>query len=262
MLAYKIWAPDYALWTQWAKPVLFATKDFSPVNALLDIPQIGWLPERTFHTMIVVDLPGKQGVEEGLALARLGYRPVPLYNGVNNPAKSRITDKPVNPDKPDKPNNTHGTMIVDAGEIAAALFSGAEVLRTLPITHGAPPAFLLDSNRMPFSSGKNYGWYDNRWCVFPQDMPSAAFLTKNGINEVIVRSDMVRDDLAHILFRYQEQKIKISLCGGNETRVTNISKPTWFKNLSYRFKVIMGLTRNPTGGFGALIPHQSSSGGG
>ena len=31
--------------------------------------------------MLIVDLPGKMGVLEGLGLAKLGYRPLPLYNG-------------------------------------------------------------------------------------------------------------------------------------------------------------------------------------
>jgi len=191
--------------------------------------------------MIIVDLPGKRGIEEGLALARLGYRPVPLYNGVN------------------KPNKEIGSSIVDVRDIEAALFAGAEVLRTLRIAPAAPPVFLLDSNRMTMF-GKLPGWYDNRWCVFPQDMPSATFLLKRRIQEVIVRSDKIRDDLSHILFRYQEQKIKVSLCCGSEINVKTVSKPRWFKSLLYRFKVMLGLTRNPAGGFGGFVGHSGGGG--
>ena len=240
---YKIWAPDDGLWTAWAKPVLFATGDFFFVDpSLVDIPQIGWLPERCYNTMIIVDLPGKQSVEEGLALARFGYRPVPLYNGVN------------------KPNKLSGHSIVDVAGIVTALFAGAEVLRALSIAPAAPPAFLLDSNRMTGGVIRSPGWYDNRWCVFPQDMPSAAFLAKRRIQEVIVRSYRIQDDLAHILYRYQEQKIKVSLCDGSEIKMKAVLKPRWFKSLLYRFKVILGLTRNPVGGFGGLVPHSSGGG--
>ena len=239
--AYKIWAPDNALWTECAKPVLFASvrTGESFMNApAMDIPHISWLLARSLHTMIVVDLPGKQGIEEGLALARLGYRPVPLYNGVIAP-------------------NVNST--ISSFEIAAALYAGAETLRTLPLILSSPPVFLLDSNRMA-GGKKTPGSYDNRWCVFPQDMPSAAFLSKQRIREVIVRTDVIRDDMAHILRRYQEQAFKISLCDGLEIKGVTVPKPSRFKSLFYRFKVIFGLTRNPAGGFGGLVP--VSSGGG
>ena len=44
----------------------------------------------------------------------------------------------------------------------------------LAATH-APPAFLLDSDRMK-APAPDPGRFDNRWLVFPQDFPSAAFL--------------------------------------------------------------------------------------
>jgi hypothetical protein len=188
--------------------------------------------------MIVVDLPGKQSVVEGLGLAQSGYRPVPLYNGVVAPNKS----------------STPSTS-----EIAAAMFAGAETLRALAIVSTAPPAFLLDSNRMT-GTGRIPGQFDNRWCIFPQDMPSAVFLLKRSIREIIVRSDCIRDDLAHVLLRYQEQGINISLCNGSEIKLVTVPKPSQFKSLFYRFKIILGLTRNPTGGFGGLIPLRSSGG--
>jgi hypothetical protein len=108
---------------------------------------------------------------------------------------------------------------------------------------------------------KQPGKYDNRWSVFPQDMPSAAFLSKRGIREVIVRSDRIQDDLAHILRRYQEQGIKISMCDGTEVREITVSKPSRFKSLFYRFGVILGLRRNAAGGFGGIVPEPSSGGG-
>lgn len=80
---YKIWAPNGALWTEWAKPVLFAN---TPKGSFeLQIPKLKWIAQTDYTTAIIVDLPGKEGVQEGLALARLGYRPVPLYNGVYGP---------------------------------------------------------------------------------------------------------------------------------------------------------------------------------
>ena len=238
--AYKTWAPDGARWTQWAKPVMF----MDPAESLftnLKIPEIDWIRELEQDTMIIVDLPGPDGVAESLALAHMGYRPVPLYNGVDGRVFS---------------------MAVKVGEIRKALFAGADKLAGYDISPEAPPVFMLDSNRMEVS-GKQPGTFDNRWCVFPQDMPSASFLQKAGIRRVIVRSDKIRNDLAHILLRYQKEGIEIFICPERETKKISIVKPSRFRSISYRFRVIMGLTRNGAGGFGAKIPEpmDSTSGG-
>lgn len=233
LATFKIWAPDHTLWAAWAKPVLFIHSPYRD-SALPDIPEIDWISKAEPHTMIVVDLPGEEGVEEGLALARLGYRPVPLYNGTSGP-------------------NDH-SKVVKVEDIATALFEGADELYALNLSPSAPPAFLLDSNRMR-GSRKEPGRYDNRWCVFPQDMPSASCLLQNGIREIIVRSDIIRDDLTHILCRYQEEGIEIYLCRDDgPPKKTTVTKPSQFKSLAYRFLVIWGLTRNAAGGFGGRIP--------
>lgn len=238
--AFKVWAPDGARWTQWAKPVMF----MDPAETLfprLVIPEADWLQGLESDTMIVADLPGERGVVESLALARMGYRPVPLYNGVDGRVHS---------------------MAVKVGDIRKALFTGADELYGCDISPDAPPVFMLDSNRMA-GSGKQPGTYDNRWCVFPQDMPSASFLLKAGIRKVIVRSDKIRNDLAHILLRYQKEGIEIYLCPDREIKKISVVKPSRFMSLSYRFRVIAGLSRNGAGGFGARIPEpvETSSGG-
>ena len=233
-----MWAPDDAVWSQWAKPVMFML----PAEISFrkpEIPEIGWIKSLERDTMIIADLPGQSGVMESLALARLGYRPVPLYNGVNG-----RTSK----------------MIVKVGEIQTALFSCADILAAYSISSDAPPVFMLDSNRMN-GRGKQPGTYDNRWCVFPQDMPSASFLLNAGIRRVIVRSDRIQNDLAHILLRYQKDGIEINLCSGEDIRKISVVKPSKFKSLSYRFSVILGLTRNAAGGFGGAIPEPMESSG-
>ncbi len=240
--AYRAWAPDDALWTQWAKPVLFMRSAEVSFKGL-EIPEAGWVQSLDNQAMLIVDLPGQKGVIESLALARMGYRPVPLYNGVDGRASS---------------------MLVEVGEIAKALFCGADMLAAYDISQEAPPVFMLDSNRMN-GRGKQPGTYDNRWCVFPQDMPSAAFLQNAGIHRVIVCSAGIQNDLSHILHRYQKEGIEICLCTGAGREIEKISvvRPSSFKSLSYRFGVIAGLTRNAAGGFGGSIPEptqRSSSG--
>ncbi len=117
---------------------------------------------------------------------------------------------------------------------------------------------MLDSKRMA-GCGKKPGTYDNRWCVFPQDMPSAAFLLNAGIRRVIVRSARIHNDLSHILLRYQKEGIEIQLCTGQEIEKITVVKPSRFRSISYRFSVILGLTRNSAGGFGGMIPEPTQS---
>jgi len=238
---YKIWAPNDVLWTEWVKPVLFANMPKERFEKI-DIPTLSWITQADYTTAIIVDLPGKEGVLEGLALARLGYRPVLLYNGVYG-------------------SNT-ASMIVPVKEIANALCKGTDELATMNLRPDAPPAFLLDSNRMR-GFGKQPGKYDNRWCVFPQDMPSASFLLDKGIRSIIVRTNERQNDLSHILYRYEAQGIAIYLNNGDTQKRVTVTKPSRFKSLFYRFSVILGLKRNAAGGFGGQIPDpvQGGSGG-
>lgn len=233
---YKIWAPDNALWTAWAKPVLFMNPPLTNID--IERKEINWISELSYDTMIILDLPGKEGVEESLSLAKLGYRPVPIYNGVQNPPRYET--------------------IVDVRDIVSVLYGGAGELNSLNIKSDAPPVFLLDSNRMNGHS-KQHGIYDNRWCVFPQDMPSASFLTEHKIKRIIVRSQYIQNDLAHIVRRYQEHGIKIYICSNGILKETDAVKPSKFKSLRYRFGVILGLKRNANGGFGKEIPEQMTS---
>lgn len=236
--AYKSWAPAGAVWTEWAKPVMFMRPPDTEWIALAE-PRITYVDRSQHNTMLIVDLPEVQGVEEGLALARMGYRPVPLYNGVRSP----------------KPN----AAVVPVEALVKALYNGAGVLGGLGLSPTAPPAFLLDANRMQ-GKGNKPGKFDNRWCILPQDMPSAAFLRKQGIERIILRSGQVHNDLSHILKRYQEQGIKIYQSRkGESPSETTISKPPLYRTIGYRLKALTGLTRNSAGGFGGKVPDASTS---
>lgn len=236
--AYRIWAPTDAVWSEWAKPVLFIRPPDTDWIAITE-PRIEYVTAAERHTMLILDLPEIQGVEEGLSLARMGYRPVPLYNGVRSPQPS--------------------AALVQVEALVKALFRGAEELGGLGLSPDAPPVFLLDANRMN-GQGKKPGMFDNRWCVLPQDMPSAAFLRKQGIERIILRTDTIQQDLTHVLKRYQEQGIKIYHSRSGEVPgEAVIVKPSKFKSIGYRLKAMAGLVRNSAGGFGGKIPEPSSS---
>lgn len=238
--AFKSWAPVEVHWSQWAKPVLF-TGTLYDREAALEIPSIDWLPAFDRHTMIILDLPGERGVLEALALARHGYRPVPIYNGV----------------APDK----HTQMAVDNRGIVTALFWGAKHMQNVSLPEDAPPVFLLDANRMNGTS-KQVGTFDNRWCVFPQDMPSALYLKRHAIREVLVRSDHTRDDLMHVLYAYKQKDIRVLRPRAHRApAVAAVTEPRRYRRIGYRLALIMGLTRNAAGGFGGAIPVPPDRGG-
>ncbi|MCL2694920.1 MAG: hypothetical protein FWE69_01190 [Clostridiales bacterium] len=236
---YRIWAPQDSPWSAWAKPVLFSGL-FAGSNQALETLEVSYKFDS--RTMLVLDIPGKQGVEVALAFARIGYRPVPLYNGVYT---------------------LEGQMLVDCAGIQRALNDYAATLRSLRISANAPPAFMLDADRMAFG-GKVPGKYDNRWCVFPQDMPSALFLKKQGISRVSVRAARIQTDLQHILYSYQKEGIQIfhwDNKSGTDKEIT-LSKPIGFAGLFYRIRLLAGLTRNAAGGFGGKVPEPMDGGGG
>jgi hypothetical protein len=242
---FAMWAPPDSPWALWAKPVLFASmRAVVPVMSAGTEPpaaaDAAWAPPPNTGTAIVVDLPGAAAVREGLALARRGYRPVPLFNACEAPS-----------------------MVVDVTPISRALLDGAVELSGLRLRDDAPPAFLLDAARLASAHAAFPGRYDNRWCVVPQDMPSANRLRGGGIEAVALRAERVQDDLAHVLLRYQQAGLTMrqSLPGGGDLLPLDVPRPSRFRVAWYRILAMAGLHRNATGGFGALIPMPSSSGG-
>ena len=81
---YEVWAPEGARWVEWVRPVPFygIDENFKKYD-LLDfiIPNISYVTDDLKHTAIIIDLSGNEGIKEGLALAKLGFRPIPIYNG-------------------------------------------------------------------------------------------------------------------------------------------------------------------------------------
>ncbi len=249
---YKLWAPDDSIWSNWAKPVLFADHAFDdlPLSSMTDWKSLNcaWAPANDGNTAIVLDLAGADSVWYAMALAQRGFRPVPLFNGTAGPTMG-------------------GFPLVDVLPIVKALHAATEDLMTFRWQPASAPVFLLDSNRFGGGTIVSPGRYDNRWWVFPQDFPSANFLLSQNIRSVVLvqyNSADPRRDLAHILRRWQDAGIQIFSCGKddqNQPVLLQVNKPANFRNLWYRAMVLAGLRRNSTGGFGAVVPEPSSSGG-
>jgi len=205
---FKIWAPAGAKWVDWVRPVLFAASDNgSSAGGIFnhDIPEVFYFDSPERDTAVILDLPGYAAVNEGLALAKIGWRPIPLYNGTLE---------------------QHGAMAqVDNHGIISALSWGAGVLSRLTLNEDAPPAFLLDSNRM-IRHKMNASVFDNSWDIYAQDMPSAEYLLSNGITKVVNRGLKIQKDLARILYGFQIKGIRILFTDGFEkAKGVSVKKP-------------------------------------
>jgi hypothetical protein len=244
---FAAWAPLHSPWSRWAKPAVFAH-----IPAELEIPattettvEVSAYPESRHRCAVVIDLPGPQAVATGLALARIGYRPVPLFNSC--------------PPSPD--DAVQMIAAVDARAVLVALVGAAPELATLSLPVDAPPVFLLDSLRSAPGVGVGVRMFDNRSAVFASDFPSAEFLRGQGIHLVRLVHDAataVGDDLRYALRHWPAGGMVVDT-------VTPCGEPLpwrWpsdgvFGEICERLKAMFSLRRHPTGGFGRLVPEAS-----
>lgn len=269
---FDIWVPESDMndekspqWTKWAKPVLFSQiKPFHftpPVSESLKEVDLSWVEGFNPKPAIIVDVPGAESVYTGLKLAVLGYRPVPLFNGCAHPTKPEI---------------------VSTNPIIYELIKGVDILKNIKIPADAPPAFLLDSNRLSGKAFVQPGRFDNRWVALPQDFPSANYILSKHIDTAVIikpkimstsdnlfnfnatpssSSDVYESrDLSHILYRWQQAGVKIMKYTQGEPPPVPVlvNKPKGFKSIWHRMMIMSGLIVNSAGGFGGIVPDVSS----
>lgn len=244
---YAVWAPAGALWSDWVAPALFGQAYYPAVEAALEMDDFSWFPKTLPERVaVIVDLPGAQSFRLGITLAALrGFRPVPVINASPCPSDAALQWE---------------VCVVDTSGLVEAMCAATLTLRTLPLRSDAPPVFLLDDARVHGNRLPEEGMFDNRWMVFPQDFPSAAFLRAHGIEDVLLVQDAVaqpREDLAHVLCRWQEAGLRIY---GRDGSLLRVQRPSQFRALWYRALAMMGLRRNSAGGFGSYIPEHTSAG--
>ena len=257
---FLTWAPPAAIWSRWAKPVLFTqltaesstgnlSDSATPIDFAAGLADVQGVTSEG-KTAIIVNLPGAESVDAGLALTRHGYRPVPLYNCTDGPS-----------------------AVVSVKPIIARLMAGADVLQSLALPDDAPPAFLLDSNRLQGVLPPSPGQFDNRWVVFPQDFPSAIFLRSQGIERVLLiqhNRAAADDDLSYVLLPWQRNGLAIqTMILNGATQIVplapiqarnslDVSGWLWYRALLF---LTIRSRRSNVGGFGAVIPRPSSGGG-
>lgn len=254
---YESWAPIGDTWQAWVKPVLFAALDEEVTAKRLRDPPM-WLGPRLVDplvvslaasseehpyresgrvrdTAIVVDLPGADSAELGAALARHGFRPVPLYNAV--PAPTGVPG------------------IVDVRPIMEILVDAARLVQGLP--QGLPPAFLLDANRMGPGRPLVPGAFDNRSICRASDFPSGDTLLRYGIRRVVLVRARPAVDLDEIMIEWQRAGIAPwSMDGTGETDAHPIvlRERLWLWRIGDFVRRGL-LSRRSDGSYGMMVPH-------
>ena len=192
---YKIYAPYNTKWTQWVRPVPFVAIDTynrQPVGNWLD-RKVMFIEKYEEDTAIFVDLPGKESIELGIELAKIGYRPIPLFNGTDEQENSQAT--------------------TDTYLIESCLINGSKKLEKINLHKEANPAFLLDSFRTNRYRAKE-SIFDNSWDLYKHDIPSVEYFKQNGIRKIIVVGNRIQRDLRKIFFEFQDAEIEFYLTDG------------------------------------------------
>ena len=256
---YEAWVPQTGSWSLWARPVLFGQMSATsgpgpayptPIQWAWDLfgetqgttgeqqwlnLTIDWAPPTAQNAVLILDLPGAEGVHLGLALAGHGYRPVPLYNGCTGPSE-----------------------LLDQGPILRALRDGAVFLAAHALPSDAPPTFLLDSRRQSLPQPLRPGMLDNRWQVFPEDFPSAQLLEQRGVSRVIwIGYGKPQEDLARVLRVWQEAQIALeakNLAIAGPPHPLIVPPTPWWRRWWNRLRSQLGLPGRPRDGFGYIVP--------
>jgi len=195
---FKIYAPYGAKWTEWVRPVPFVAIDTYNRQPLSNWTnrKVLFIEQYEDNVAIFIDLPGIESIETGISLARIGYRPIPLFNGTDEQTNSQAT--------------------TDTYLIESCLINGSEQLKNISLKSNASPAFLLDSARTNRYRAKE-SIFDNSWDLYKQDIPTAKFFKENGISKIIVIGNMIQRDLRKVFFEFQKDEIELFLTDGYNT---------------------------------------------
>lgn len=192
---YKIYAPIGAKWIEWIRPVPFVA-----INTYNREPTGNWVDRKAMFleqyqqdTAIFIDLPGKESIELGIDLARIGYRPIPLFNGTDEQQGSQAT--------------------TDTYLVESCLINGSEKLKNIQLKNDANPVFLLDSSRTNRYRAKE-SIFDNSWDLYRQDIPSFEYFKQSGIRKIIVVGNEIQRDLKKIFLKFQDNGIEFYLTDG------------------------------------------------
>ncbi|MBI3411564.1 MAG: hypothetical protein HY040_24815 [Planctomycetes bacterium] len=148
------------------------------------------------------------------------------------------------------------------GAVVHALQAGAGHLAGLTLAADAPPVFLLDWRRRDLQRSLGPGMLDNRWEVFPEDMPSAQVLQSRGISRVVlVERGQIQPqrDLTRVLRAWQEAGIALEFkdTANSEKPCPLIIAPVpWYSRMWFGVQKWFGQAHSPPEGFGYIVPER------
>jgi hypothetical protein len=250
---YSIWAPPSSAWAPWVSPVPFASLECGdPIGgAFVPVNKGEWLPQAAEqNTGLIINLRGDHSLGLALALAKRGWRPVPVFNA--SPSHIRETISPSG-------QTLENVEVIDTIRIRNLLCQLAPALATLNLPDSAPPAFLIDSQRLTGSQLPEPGMFDNRWKLYPQDFPSGEVLRRNEVKRIGVIREALGDyaeDLRAILLTWQTEGIEIweSLPAYSSTlRRTEIRPLSVFQKMWFRLRTSLVRRHKDGSGFGRFI---------
>jgi hypothetical protein len=242
-----VWVgPDHA-WRAWVKRPLFASLPIAEVeSATEDVPYrsdasrwnregVAWLAAQP--AALLIDLPGPRAIETALALGRHGFRPVLSINASSAPEE-----------------------VVDMQPILALLVEGARSASLFPADAAAPPAFILDSRRAGMRAGSQPwpGAFDNRWTIFPGDLPSGEQLRAAGLGAVVIAHDRdaLHEDVEAVAWSYRRAGLEVRLADVRNRRITVQSGalPGWVARQLATLRRRFSLRRRWDGSYGHRVP--------
>lgn len=201
---YKIWAPEGKKWIDWVRPVPFINIGKYQINELIDynLPSINYLNIDYSQMAIILDLDVVDSVKEGISLAKMGFIPIPIFNGTDEMNGSIST--------------TNNRIVSHMLEYGATLLKEIDVKDINPV-------FLLDNNRLQRYRSSN-SVFDNSWDIYHQDLPTYKYFLSSNINKILVRGNKINDDLGRILYNYQKHGIEIFISNGYDVNKVKVKK--------------------------------------
>ena len=224
---FSRWRSAAGKWAHFIKPSLLVADAADTPTEPLQVPELSWLTPASVRAL-VVDLPAKEAVQFGIALARMNWAVVPMFNTTSGAAEVRPT--------------------------AALISTLRAAALELPVNTAGPPAFLIDRERQTLGRpALADGDFDNRWYVFESDFPSEAFLIANGVTRlsIVTRDKSIGADLRDALasFREIERDLVDAETGGQTPFPKARPRPIRLVAAWAR-----GIERNPDGTFGRRRP--------
>ena len=242
----QVWAPHpESPWTPFHCLTLFIAVDYLKPEDVGPCERDPWpvgaftMPEWVnSNTLLFVDLPGPKSVALGAALAMAGCNLVCTFNNWPHPGSTTSPDATL-----------------------AALLRYASLLRekrTAFPTPG-PVAWLCDADRLGTGKGRP-GQFDNRYYIEDGVIPGPNYLKDRGISKIVYvthPSGGLKADITAHLKAYEKAGFSVGRAVASDEGVVHSPKLVDIPDASFN-KV--DFFKSSAGGFGAPVPHPSSSG--